>query len=159
MKIFKYELKKSGSNYTCELPLLHKMIRTDHVDDGFYKGDYLWAIVNPNHERVAQTINLQLGYSLKEKPDGWEEIHMQQIAVKEKQTVRLAGKPLYSQSENGLMYVYYHLDKNNESRDYTICVYKTGQEIKESLDKLEYLGINKLWIFQELALYTFLLKD
>lgn len=48
---------------------------------------------------------------------------------------------------------------DQEVRTWNIAVFKTGQRIDIDVDKLTYLGLNRLWIVQELGLYTFLVNE
>lgn len=177
-KIFKYTIAPNGRVY---MPKDHTLLRVDYVDDGFYKGNFVWAIVDSEDQDMEhikldcieydsyQTVTdptvheymIRIHtYSLSPKPELLECYDKTQLAVKEKQTVELDGKPEFAEDDNGMMYIYSRKDNRwGHTNPYKIAVYKTGQEIIEPLDKLQYLGLNKLWIMQELGLYTFLVKD
>ena len=153
-KIFKYTI----TDGKILAPKDIKIIRCDHVDDGFYKGDFAWGIVDANDKEMVER-EVIFPFSLNKKPKSFDGLNRIQLSVKEKQTIIINGKPLYAEDDDGKMFVYYEksnpLDGAWES-EYEIVVYKTGQEITEPLDELVYLGLNKLWIMQELGLYTFI---
>lgn len=164
-KIFKYTIDSKGG---VNIPKKHIILRVDHVDDGFYKGNFVWAIVDSEDKDMGYlelkcsyyTIDEVYSYSLYPEPKLLECYEKTQLAVKEKQIVELDGKPEFAKDDNGMMYVYNRKDNVwGHTNPYAISVYKTGQEITEPLDKLQYLGLNRLWIMQELGLYTFLVKD
>lgn len=144
MKIFKYRIENGFASY----PENAIVIRTDHVDDGFYFGDFLWAIVEPGQENVRQKVD-RVGWSLAPKPD--VPLNKVQIAVKEKQIIR-SGTPVYAHEDDGKIYVYCLYDT---VRNHEIAVYKTGQQIDVNISDYTYIGLNRLWIIQELGLYTF----
>jgi hypothetical protein len=161
-KIFKYEITKNGGGLdVITAPEQRTTIRIDHVDDGFYKGDFLWAIVDTASENVTQPVT-QLDYEYTNHLN-WikntkqtHQFSRRELAVKEKQTIN-SGKPVFAEEDDGKLYVYCLLDGPIEER--TICFYKTGQEIDMPVDELIYIGINRLWIVQELGLYTFVYED
>lgn len=47
--IFKYQIINSKS----VIPIDAHIIRIDHVDDGFYKGDFIWAIVDTDQTQMV----------------------------------------------------------------------------------------------------------
>lgn len=128
-----------------------RIIRQDHVDDGFYKGDFVWAIVDRDSKPSIQHKFIQD----KELIVGTFMSH--RLAVKEKQTIN-CSKPVAAKEVDGNIYIYSNYDCNTK-QDWKIAVYKTGQDIDLDVDKLEYLGLNRLWIVQELGLYTFLVHE
>lgn len=162
-KIFKYKVDDSGCSV---IPKNSHVIRAAHVDDGFYKGDFLWAIIDT--EDLNETISFNLKDSIDPitKMSWYESLNIDfipkgaryQIAVKEKQVIPLRGIPYGAHEEDGKIYVYYFEDIRMSIEYYRIAVYKTGQEIDIPLEKLQYLGLNRIWIIQELGLYTFLVK-
>ena len=97
MKIFKYRIENGKATFPKDAHIL----RVDRVDDDFYKGDFLWAIVDPEWECVEQkipkapTINTYSHYH--HEPA--------QLAVAEKQTLRLQGEPYFAYDEGGKLYV------------------------------------------------------
>lgn len=145
-KIFKYQIKDGKVN----MPETAIILRVDHVDDGFYLGDFVWAIVDTSHENAERVApDMMSTHKLHNfDPYGLEEI---QIAVKEKQQIQ-CGVPVYARDKDGKMFVY--SDKSPKAT-VNIAVYKTGQEIDIPVNQLFYLGLNRLWIVQELGLYTF----
>lgn len=141
------------------LPKNAIILRTDHVDDGFYLGDFCWAIVNID-EKELQTVELPLGFSTAQKPD-FSSCCRIQLAVKEKQEIEcIGGTPVYAEEYDGKMYIY-HIARPPlyATHYYKIAVYKTGQPIDIDINKLQYLGLCRLWIAQELGLYVFLIKE
>lgn len=146
-KIFKYSY--SPATQEASLPLSARVIRIDHVDDGFYKGDFVWAIVETGEPNVPQKLTLSPAW-------GWDlsEMEKVQLAVKEKQEIECANAPVYAHEDDGKIYAY--CPRGTPPQKYQIAVFKTGQEMDIHPDRLIYLGLNRLWIIQELGLYTFL---
>lgn len=142
-KIFKYEVKE-GSTL---IPKRSTVIRVSHVDDGFYKGDFVWAIVDP--EDTEETRVLQVG----ESPPLNHEC-TQELRVTEKQTVE-GILPHGVGEDNGKIYLHGEPDPGAK---YEVCFFKTGQEIDIDLNEYFYIGLCRLWIVQELGLYTFIKK-
>ena len=143
--IYKYESK----NGLVTLPKKAIILRQDHVDDGFYLGDFVWAIVDSTDTDMWTIHFKQDSYT-----DGqWlAKLYRVQVAVKEKQEV-LCRQPIFAQETDGHINIY--CADWGEEKEHTIVVYKTGQQIKEDVSSLMYLGLNRLWIIQELGLYTF----
>lgn len=156
-KIFKYELDpitRSALMPRC-IPL-----RVDHVDDGFYKGDFVWAIVDENEGLKHNQYFHEKSWSASPEPNTIELYTRQELLVKEKQQIHIRGVPIYADNGDGKMFVYYdHRGPSAEIETHTIAVYKTGQPIDIPIEKLTYLGLNRLWIIQELGLYTFLVNE
>lgn len=149
MKIFKYTAKLiSDGNWIVDAPLDIKLLRFDYVDDGFYKGQFAWGIVNPDSPTVKQVVT--------PPTDTVKGEHCIQMAVRECQTIIIPGHPYTAGEIDGFLYVYY---LPGIDRRYTIVTYKTGQEILIPVDKLKYLGLCRLWIMQELGLYTFMVES
>jgi len=149
MKIFKYKVMLNDDGYFIKCPKDIKIIRMNHVDDGFYKGDFVWGIVDPSHDNEV----MQIDY-IESDLDSVPRSPRLQLQVKEKQVIPIQGTPTFAKDDDGLLYLYWTLDI--EKKDYTIVVYKTGQEIDEPIEELEYIGLCRLWIVQELGLYTFI---
>lgn len=148
-KIFKYDFNPETREV--ELPLEHTILRIDHVDDGFYKGDFLWAIVDAEAPNCRQVVNYKLGYSRNPRPP--QSLYREELRVMEKQYVKYT--PVYAEEDTGKMYVYSPDHSYPKNGPFKVAVYKTGQEIDLPLDKLRYLGLCKLRIVQELGLYVF----
>lgn len=153
-KIFKYDYDREMQRAI--LPTNAKILRVDHVDDGFYKGDFVWAIVDTNEtEKVSVTIPV---YWLHENLNPLHIYYRaEELKVKEKQEITIKGIPMSAGEGDGKIFVYYA--GTEEEKTYKIGVFKTGQEIDVPVEKLRYLGLNRLWIVQELGLYTFLIED
>jgi len=154
-KIFKYELLIHDIGeyqyFFAHCPK-GKVIRTDYVDDGYYKGHFVWIIVDPEDKDI------------KERKIAWiNNIPVQtgnnkQIAVLEKQFILLPVDCTINRvyDAEGMFW----LDYTSPIADYglqRVCIkgYKTGQEILDNIDDLEYIGFCKLWILQELGVYFF----
>lgn len=153
-KIFKYEVKDG----LVTRPKFAHILRVDHVDDGFYKGDFLWAIVDTEEKEMITHKVFFNPYSaanlLPDEPD----LTPLQISVKEKQKIFVPGKPEAAGEKDGKLYIYYY-PGNGVAKEYNVVLYKTGQEIVEPIHKLKYIGLNRLWIIQELGLYSFIYND
>ncbi len=157
--IWKYEAVKQpdGKYVKAFMPPDAQIIRMDHVDDGFYKGDFIWAIVNPTADIDWQLVEWN--------PDLYKNIPVHdyyveelQLGVLEEQIVRLPKNAniLHVKDFNGLLWLYY--EDNSTIVDYELikmAIYKTGQDFKHDVYKMEYLGFCSLWILQELGLYVF----
>lgn len=143
---------------TAETPEFIQVLRIDHVDDGQYKGDFIWGIVDTDNLEIKERCYFQdFPYSagksldeLKHSPN----IKSLKLKVKEKQTILISGYLLGASETDGEIFVHY-LDLGSAPFEETIVLYKTGQEITEDVDKLDYLGLGRLWIGQELAVYVF----
>lgn len=150
-KIFKYPIDMESLIVT--MPQDAWILRIDHVDDGFYRGDFVWAVVDAQAPSVPYRLDKYLVAAVKhtnEVPAGCSRI---ELRVKERQTIHCPGQLQGAGEEDGKIYVYY--EEFGEARDVEIAVFKTGQEIDVPTDMLRYLGLNRLWIIQELGLYTF----
>ena len=162
-KIFKYIYSPAA-----HVPLNAWVLRIDHIEDGFYKGDFIWAVVDTEEKAFETLPNLPFPFSASQKEITFKKLARQnlskyalkrvQLAIKEKQEIEAHGPPAYAEEKDGHLYVYCH-DHCLPLTKYKIAVYKTGQEIDLPLEKLIYLGINRLWIIEELGLYTFLVND
>ena len=149
-KIFKYTY--NPETRTASLPEDAVILRVDYVDDGFYKGHFVWAIVTvgePNVERSVEPISCW-------KPDGSYMTVSTELRVKEKQTITTYGLPVKAGEQDGKLYV--HCLHDGPKQEHQIAFYKTGQIIDLPVEKLEYVGFSRLWIVQELCLYVFHVK-
>jgi len=151
MKIFKYTVRQSNGRHYILAPKNIKIIRMGHVDDGFYKGDFVWGIVHPEDSQVLQYIDYV------ETSNCIPRSFRTQLAVKEKQTLKISGKPIAASDIDGKLYLFHTIEDKQQA--YDIVFYKTGQPINEPLEDLQYLGLCRLWIMQELGLYTFLIRN
>lgn len=151
-KIFKYIYNPETK--TVRMPFEADILRIDFVNDSFYKGNFLWAIVDAEAQSFCQEVDMGFPYSLAAKLDKSKMVR-RELAVKEKQEVLLAGEPIAASEDDGKLYVYYHPDGSGQEKKYCISFYKTGQEINEDLSSAVYLGVCRLWIVMELGLYTF----
>lgn len=166
-KIFKYDFDNATGEVT--MPQGAQVIRIDHVDDGFYKGHFLWAIVTVGDENIEQIISIdelaqimhptlsKVFIEAALKTQRTNDFGRIELRVKEKQTVSVPGYPVAAGEEDGKLYLYYTVSPIAEG-DYDIAFYKTGQEIDLPVEDLRYIGLNRLWIIQELGLYTFVVK-
>ena len=113
----------------------------------------MWAIVDETKVEFDQFSHIVV--SLDEPIDQSMRLgQMVQIPVAEKSTIEMLGKPRFAEENNGKLYVY--SDGLGDWNTSEIVLYKTGQLIVEPVEDLTYLGLNRLWIIQELGLYTFL---
>jgi hypothetical protein len=158
-KIFKYRWNyKTGE---VEMPEDAKVIRCAFVDDGFYFGDFVWAIVDPTSLNVQKKLSLPRDWSLNAEFDffkkgvyGSVSYRSYPLKVKEKQKI-VCGKPMFVSEEDGTIMIYCEKGKGEQ---YEIAFFKTGQEIDIDINEWEYLGLARLWIIQELGLYTWCRK-
>jgi len=144
-KIFKYEVLDGFAT----VPVNSHTIRMDHVDDGFYKGDFVWAIVD--------TADLEDTIAIEYKPDPRPVApygKMKQLAVKEKQIIEDMIPHTVGELDGRL----YMSGAERPGVKYEVCFFKTGQEIDICVEKYLYIGLCRLWIVQELGLYTFVRK-
>lgn len=161
-KIFKYPLDlKTG---IVVMPENARIIRVDHVNDKFYNGDFVWAIVQVGDPSIE--VNLHGTKWLKHKlvtdtyaiapQKSYNPYHVERLplGVKEKQSVDIIGHVVGAGEEDGRIFLeYYHDEAKHETLN--LAFYKTGQEIDIPVEKLEYIGLCRLWIIQELGLYCF----
>ena len=139
MKIFKYKTSKGFSD-------THSPLQVIRVEDSF-----VWAVVNPDSH--LRTIDIRGCINKKVSPEATLDL----LPVREKQIIKLRGRPDSFTDKDGLLYVgYEESDIPGFAGEYEIVLYKTGQEITEPLKSLVYLGCGKLFICQELCLYAFL---
>lgn len=160
-KIFKYELKinqfSSRENYYeyCSAICPNgRVIRTDYVDDGFYKGHFVWMIVDPEDKDIQER---KIQWIHNEKPSGTNI----QIGVLESQILYLPlGIKIKAVDDYDGRFWMYYSDPLGSMEIEKVCIkgYKTGQEILDNIDDLEYIGKCGLWIKQELAVYFFKVK-
>lgn len=155
-KIFKYKLTESR---TVELPINAKIIRIDHVNDGYYHGDFVWAIVDPE-EKEKETLKFDEAYvsrMMKEvnKDHLYNDLTPVRIRITEVQEVELPGHAVSAGGVDGDIFLY--CDEYDDRKD-VVHLYKTGQSFKIHPDKLRYVGLNTIWIKQELGLYTFIVR-
>ena len=150
-KIFKYPF--DPETLEVEMPQKSWILRIDHVDDGFYKGDFLWAVVDVADPRVKQRLDKYLVATVKRYNEPPAGAPRHELRVKERQIVDCGGRPIGAGEDDGRIFVY--LEDFSECGPVEIAVFKTGQEIDIPIEKLRYLGLNRLWIIQELGLYTF----
>ncbi len=142
-----------------ELPINAKIIRIDHVNDGYYHGDFVWAIVDPEEKR-KEVIEFEQTYvetMMKEanKEHLFNDLTPVRLRVTEVQEVTLPGQAVSAGEVDGDIFLYCD---EYEDRNDTVHLYKTGQSFKLHPDKLRYVGMNRIWIKQELGLYTFIVK-
>ena len=161
LKIFKYELNRETR--VVNMPVLSRIIRVAHVDDNFYKGDFVWAIIDTEQSELQEIVlNETYMVALNAEPFDYSDYIKHEIRVKEKQEIEVNGFPVGAHEDDGKLYVYIQdkfTDCTDGSKKFKIAMFKTGQEIDIPLNKMVYLGLNRLWIIQELGLYTFLYND
>jgi hypothetical protein len=155
-KIFKYRVDPDTGQVI--MPADARILRAAHIDDGFYFGDFIWAIVDVAWPCVVldMTNTIWMEHIL-DREEQRLTGHKHELGVMEKQEVHLTGIPWGAQEEAGKIYVFHNVE--GPIKRYKIAVYKTGQEIDLPVEKLVYLGLNRLWIIQELGLYCFLVND
>ena len=163
-KIFKYEAERSKcGKWFVSMPEGSRIIRMSRVDDSQYNGDFVWAIIDTSEACVAQEIDYIPTSEVEEYNIDYPQIR--NLKIKEKQKIESVFPPTYACCVDGLPYVFcgeknQYLDLMSQpiEKTWSLAFYKTGQEIDILTNKLEYIGVCKLNIVQELALYTFLVK-
>lgn len=146
-----------------ETPEFLQVLRIDHVDDGQYKGDFIWGIVDTDNLNIKERDYSYLkfpfnkGASESDLIESGVEFKSHKLKVKEAQDIFIAGCLVGASELDGDIFVHY-TPENKEAHKERIVVYKTGQEIREPIENLQYLGLNRLWIVQELGVYTFRFK-
>jgi hypothetical protein len=153
MKIFKYPCGYDGNikKWWTFAPA-GTIIRTDEVNDGVYKGFWVWIIVNENDKTfIKHTFNW------KQNPEFDYNKPYEQIGVLEEQYLRAMLSSIDSvQVNSGKIYVNSINSKYPPHYfDYKIYGYKTGQEIKCDLNSVKYIGFAPLFIKNEIAIYFF----
>lgn len=128
-----------------------KIIRTEWVDDGTYKGYWVWAVVDDEDPIELRTFQWQ------NKPEPHvfdEEI---QLGVLESQEILVRDYPFYEGVfvVDGKIYLRYDIVGDYPTRLH-IVGYKTGQNINVDLKKYEYVGFAPLKIKDEIAIYFFM---
>jgi len=151
-KIFKYSI--DPVTRIAEMPR-GQGLRVDYVDDGFYKGDYVWAIVDSNDKDKFDFPFPSSKWSKSPRPENLSFFEKKELKVKEKQEILSYGEPFYAEEDDGKMFVYCGETDRSYEKSHKIAVFKTGQKIDLPLEKMTYLGLNRLWIIQELGLYVF----
>ncbi len=149
-KIFKYSI--DPVTRIAKMPK-GQILRVDYVDDGFYKGDFVWQIVETSNKELFDAHLPTVSWSLRPRPENLSSFERKELKVKEKQEILSYGEPFYAEEDDGKMFVYCR--NARELRYSKIAVFKTGQKIDIPIEKLTYLGLNRLWIIQELGLYSF----
>ena len=154
-KIFKYPVEDGFA----VMPKENQLLRVDYVSDSQYEGWFAWAIIDTDN--LIQTANRFVGRELEisAAPRSCAEgLTRHEIRVKEKQEICLLSPPVFAEEDDGKIYIYTE-DEVVKRKKYTIHLYKTGQEIDIPIEKLTYIGLNRVWIVQELGLYTFCSED
>jgi hypothetical protein len=163
-KIFKYKVEELNGKFFTFMPDNAILIRMGDVHDDFYDGSFIWAIVNTKDKRLPREVDYR-EWSANPRPDNFGSLNSVQLRIKEKQETDLTlGTPVYAQDIDGKLWLYMKpsfnpFPKGSDFKKYKIVFYKTGQEITEDVSKLKYLGLCRLWIMQELGLYTFLVEE
>ncbi len=79
------------------------------------------------------------------------------ISVLEVQKIKVPGYIMSAGDVNGALFIYCDTAEDNERYE-EIHIYKTGQSFKLHPSELRYVGLNKIWIKQELGMYTFVVR-
>ena len=156
-KIFKYDLFQENDKWYAECPV-GQVIRTDYVNDGFYKGNFVWIIVDPDDKNKSKR---EISWIKTKTKQDFVDYPSNQLSILERQHVlmRDGAKPVGVADVNGRFYLYYDYEEFNWDTIYLeIRGYKTGQEIDIPEEQLEYLGLCRLWMKQELAIYFFVVR-
>ena len=138
-----------------------RVLRVDHVDDGFYpKGDYVWAIVDAEDKEFFEYPFPSGNWSAVPVSNIARKHEFYELKVKEKQVLELYQPPIFAEEDDGKLFVWTGpVDFGDKPKKYKIAVYKTGQKIDIDPAKLTYIGVCRLWIVQELALYVFIVNE
>jgi hypothetical protein len=159
-KIFKYPVWEDNGISHVVIPENHKVIRLEYVDDGFYKGWFVWAIVDPHDTTMISTLirkNFKLPTTeaqyITPKPK------YMQIGLLEEQTVYIPSNCLitnvsFIEGKCYLFYEEYTLSKGTYT-GYSLKGRKTGQELGFDPEEYNCVGWLKPWIKQELCVYMF----
>lgn len=157
-KIFKCDLIHENGKWYTECPS-GQVIRTDYVDDGYDKGWFVWIIIDTANAENKE--KREIKWVDTKTCDDFDDCDESQLGVLEKQYIyirenqEIEGVADY----NGKFWLfcrdttYYNgcfSDKEIEIRGY-----KTGQEIDVSEEELTYLGVCRIFILKELAVYFF----
>jgi len=153
-KIFKYRV---NDGYAI-MPQEHKLIRVDYVNDSQYEGWFAWSIVDTEKLETTQKRFVGRDIEVTAAPFSSKKgLVRHEMKVKEKQDIWLLSPPVFAEEDDGKVYIYTE-DKLVKREQYNICFYKTGQELPDNINDFTYIGLNRIWIVQELGLYTFYRK-
>jgi len=155
-KIFKYPVWEDNGRNHITIPVKHKTIRLEYVDDGFYKGWFVWAIVDTQHTTmISKTVNLSAADAqyIAPKPK------YMQIGLLEEQIVYIPSNCFitnvsFIEGKCYLFYEEYTLSKGTYT-GYSLKGRKTGQELGFDPEEYNCVGWLKPWIKQELCVYVF----
>jgi hypothetical protein len=155
-KIFKYPVWEDNGRNHITIPENHKVIRLEYVDDGFYKGWFVWAIVDPHDTTmISKTVNLSAADAqyIAPKPK------YLQIGLMEDQDIYLPSNCFITEVKFifGKCYIFYEefcASKGTYTK-YNLKGRKTGQELGFDPEEYSYIGCLKPWIKQELCVYVF----
>lgn len=167
LKIFKYQFDENG---VATIPEDAWVIRKDHVDDGFYLGDFVWANVDTEKLEPTQTVKFDLDSTGKlYSVDGLKnalkaaltirsknrecDMTLEQVGVTEKQILEGIVPCYITEDDKGKLWV--GGEVGDEDTKYELAFFKTGQEIDVDIKDYIYIGLGRLWIIQELGLYAF----
>lgn len=131
-----------------------QIIRTEYIDDGCYKGYWVWAVVG---DEPAKLRTFQWLPKREESKNVFnKEI---QLGILESQRVTLEDYPFDQVVKviDGKIFLWYDTVVHSPAM-FEILGYKTGQEIKVDISKCEYIGFAPLIIKNEIAIYFFLRK-
>lgn len=137
-----------------------QIIRTDYVDDGTYKGYWVWAIVDPNAPNKIRTFS----WIEPRKDDPAKFENCVQLGVLESQYLDVGSFPFYEMVyvENGMIkFAYDSMGNPTPDKRLHILGFKTGQEINvDVLTRKEgsyfYIGFAPLFIKTEITIYFFM---
>jgi hypothetical protein len=132
-----------------------KIVRTDFVDDGVYKGYWVWLIVESGDTEFKK----QEFTWLKTSTDIYPE--RVQLGIMPEQRVEIEGTIFNNlvSFENGMIWLNYDLSEKDDADRvktyYKIVGYKTGEEFNIHPQNLFYLGYAAIIIKNEIAVYFF----
>lgn len=148
-----------------DIPAQSTIIRKAWVDDGFYKGYFIWAIVDRS-SKDPETERLELTFTRNDFTDSVPQLSeietsndWRRLKIKETQTVVTPRAELLAIAEDdGELYVTFPIESDIDDEVVELVAYKTGQDITINLDEYSYIGLGRIWIVQELGLYFFASK-
>lgn len=151
MKILKYPCGWDGNRKAWWAMMPEgRVIRTEFVDDGTYKGYWVWAIVNENDRPKLTTFQWLDKVDI--KPDSFV-----QLGILEKQTVHAPVAPFERDIivKDGRIFLVSEI-VDDKLEEIEVLGYKTGQNVDDKINFYHYVGFAPLKIKDEIAIYFFI---
>lgn len=161
--IYKYEVyprDKYSDDLCVAAPDNFKIIRVEHVNDDSYNGLFCWGILDLDNVGAAHNFIIDESLNINRYFSDFN--YVLPLKTQSDFTLPAGIVPVYVQNDNGYMKIYCKklesygvVSTKKPLVTYDIIMVKTGQIIDVDLMSMQYLGILKIIVGQELGLYVF----